>query len=121
MDNRYINDQEVSMTAVQVDPTKAGNPSRAKAILSLMMGIFSLYFGMIPGIICAIIGKKSANEFIAENADSQYSTMAIIGKILSCVGLPYAIAQVCLLYYYTFVFCFIYILMMVLSLATGAM
>ena len=119
MDNRYINDQAAPQAPVQLDTSKVGTPSRAKAILSLMMGIFSIHFGMIPGIICAIIGKKSANEFIAENAASQYSTMAIIGKILSCVGLPYAIAQVCLLYYYTFVFCFIYILMMVLSLMTG--
>ena len=120
MDNRYINDQAAPQAPVQLDTSKAGNPSRAKAILSLMMGIFSLHFGMLPGIICAIIGKKSASEFLAENADSQYSTMAIIGKILSCVGLPFAISQIVLLYYYAFLIAYVYILTMALFLTTGA-
>ena len=96
--NEQFNFNE-QIAPVQAD-AKSGATPRAKAILSLVMGIFSIHFGMIPGIICAIIGKKSAKEFLAENADSQYSTMAIIGKILSYVGLPLAIAQVCTLYIY---------------------
>ena len=74
MDNNYLNGRN----ALDSVDTKSGVTPRAKAILSLVMGIFSIHFGMIPGIICAIIGKKSAKEFLAENADSQYSTMAII-------------------------------------------
>ena len=76
--------------------TEDTQPSKGKAVLSLIMGILSIYFGTIPGIIMAIIGKRSAVDYLSAAPNGSAAGLAKVGKILCSIGLPVSIASLVL-------------------------
>lgn len=100
--NNPNNFENVSYTAPE-----AATPSKGKAILSLIMGILSIYLGAIPGIIMAVIGKNSAVSYLNDAPNGPAAGIAKVGKILCSIGLPVSIVStiiVVLLYAFLFVY-----------------
>ena len=81
---------EQNFTYVEVDdalyqPSK--EPSRAKGIVSMALGIASIPLCGIFGIILAVIARRMAMPILSDFAETVAAKMARVGRITGTVGL----------------------------------
>ena len=60
---------------------------RGKAIASMVLGILSIYFGFIPGIVMSILAKKFSAPILEEFPGTTSANFAKAGHITGKVGL----------------------------------
>ena len=77
---------------------------------TLVLGILSLVFGSIVGIILGAIGRKKGNEFIAQGGELTGASK--VGYILSKVGIILGIITTILIV--------IYVILIAAGVASGA-
>ena len=88
---------------------------RGRAIASMVMGILSIYFGFVPGIVLSILAKKFAAPILAEFPETTSAKFAKAGHITATVGLIVSIISTVIIVIYIFLL-YIFIIFGILAL-----
>ena len=90
MNNNYQNNS-------QPNSCQASEPSKGSGIASMILGLLSIYFGFIPGIILACIARKKAREILDVDPNCSAAKFAKVGRKTGKIGLIISIITTVLL------------------------
>ena len=120
--NNYYDDQAYQNQNYNYDynqPQQQPNaqPPTGAAIKAMVFGILSILLGSIPGIIFAVIAKKTAAPILLDWPGTQAYTFAKVGKITGTVGFWLSLVSTIILALYI-VFLIFYVFIVVLLLGS---
>ena len=94
MNDQNYNEQYDAQGVDYAQQTTPVEAPTGKGIVAMIMGILSIYMGMIPGIVLAILAGKFATPILYDFPGTKAAKFANIGRITGKIGLILAILQV---------------------------
>ena len=112
MDNNQNLNNEQQTPVIATSTSQQGS-----AITSMVLGILSIVFGMLPGIVMSAIALKLSAPVIQAPTCNRAYLFAKVGKVTGIVGLAMSIANIVVLLAVFIIYFVVYILLIIFALA----
>ena len=79
-------------------------PAKSQGVVSMVLGILSIWFGFIPGLIMGSIACNKAGAILDVNPYCEAAKFAKVGRITGKIGLILSIITTVIIVLYLFIY-----------------